>query len=77
MAKANWTALKVLNVLMSTDSYLTTQQIEKRAKCERKSVYAAVTSLEVNGFGIDVIYSETRRQNKYKYIGLFGLGLEE
>lgn len=77
MGKGNWTALKVLNVLMNTDSYLTTEQIMKRAKCERKSVYDAVTSLEMNGFGIDVIKSKTKRQNKYKYIGLFGLGLEE
>lgn len=58
---------------MNSDDYLTTSQIIHKVGCERKSVYHAMTILEVNGFGIDVQDAGCRKGNKYKYIGLYGL----
>jgi len=71
-------ALKILNILMSADDFLTTKQITYRADCNRKTVYNTIAALEINGFSVEVIdvwVDSPRGKVKgkaYKYVGLFG-----
>lgn len=67
--------LEVLNLLMNADDYLTTLQICDKVGCHRKSIPFIMDQLECSGFGIDVIRCDGHQhnQNKYKYVGLYGL----
>lgn len=67
-----WTALAVLNILMTADNWLSTSQLQSMVDCQRKSVYAAVDQLEVNGFHVVIEQHNNKngaKENYYKFGG--------
>lgn len=67
-------ALLILNALMTHDRPLTTTQLCDMVGCERKTVYKAMTDLELSGFGVSILTSAGRREpNRYKLNGIYGV----
>lgn len=66
--------LSILNMLMTADDWLTTQQIADKVGCDKKTIYGAVVAMELSGFHIDVINGRRggiSMSNKYKFGGIF------
>ena len=61
--------LKVLNALMTSTRPLSTNQLCDIAGCERKTLYKIIDTLEVSGFGIEII--RTYQHNEYKLRGVY------
>lgn len=61
--------LKVLNALMTSTRPLLTNQLCDIAGCERKTLYKIIDTLEVSGFGIEII--RTYQHNEYKLRGVY------
>lgn len=61
--------LKVLNALMTSTRPLSTNQLCDIAGCERKALYKIIDTLEVSGFGIEII--RTYQHNEYKLRGVY------
>lgn len=61
--------LKVLNALMTSTRPLSTNQLCDIAGCERKTLYRIIDTLEMSGFGIEII--RTYQHNEYKLRGVY------
>lgn len=61
--------LKVLNALMTSTRPLSTNQLCDIAGCERKTLYKIIDTLEVSGFGIEII--RTYQHNEYRLRGVY------
>jgi len=66
-------ALLVLNVLMRSGAWLTTNQVADLVGCERKTVYKAMDQLEIRGFGIEKKPGGPTSCNKYRFRKVYGL----
>jgi len=71
--KTNNYALEILNILMNREDFISTRQIIDMVGCNRKTVYNAIATLEINGFAIKISKTCRCGENKYRYKGLFGV----